>query len=408
MRSPTHSGTPPNTAVDRPGASGKPPARKKKMTDNATSLAAALTSTSEQRVRRYRNESNVKVELYQLIGVLGYGPVETEHPIPGGSIDIYVPHHRVIIETKGRGLAADPHRPQGAERESPKEQLDRYVLSEIRTELSSFEWDPEDRSKQPWVGVVTDGTIWHSWRYPHEENPEVETIPARATSDASALIAALKATFGTERTGKPWVPAKPADLFRDHEKALGSLYRQLPRAVRTRTETKRQLWLDMLRVSGIAPHDNDSHRLFVTHSLLIAIARLVAHGLTRDREDWRAVLDDGFVSWISDSHPGREWVGELHQTVEEHDWKRRRHDVMQSLYMEFVSAQDRKVFGEYYTPDWLAALIVREALDETWRSRAIEQAETSARTSTRLDGVGVLDPTCGSRNLPLPRRPADP
>ena len=100
--------------------------------------------------------------------------------------------------------------------------------------------------------------------------------------------------------------AEPADLFRDHEKALGSLYRQLPRAVRTRTETKRQLWLDMLRVSGIAPHDNDADRLFVTHSLLIAIARLVAHGLTRDREDWRAALDDGFVSWISDSHPGRE------------------------------------------------------------------------------------------------------
>ena len=74
MRSPTHSGTPPNTAVDRPGASGKPPARKKKMTDNATSLAAALTSTSEQRVRRYRNESNVKVELYQLIAYSGTDP----------------------------------------------------------------------------------------------------------------------------------------------------------------------------------------------------------------------------------------------------------------------------------------------------------------------------------------------
>ena len=35
-------------------------------------------------------------------------------------------------------------------------------------------------------------------------------------------------------------------------------------------------------------------------------------------------------------------------------------------------------------------------LDEAWRSRAIEQAEISARTSTRLEGIGVLDPTCGS------------
>ena len=57
-------------------------------TDNATSRAAALTSTSEQLVRGYRNESNVKVDLSQLIGMLGYGPVETEHSIPGGSIDI--------------------------------------------------------------------------------------------------------------------------------------------------------------------------------------------------------------------------------------------------------------------------------------------------------------------------------
>ena len=365
-------------------------------TDNATSLAAALTTTSEQRSRRYRNEANVKLDLSQLVGALGYGPVENEHSIPDGSIDIYVPHHRLIIETKARGLATDPHKPQGAGRETPKEQLDRYVLSEIQTELSSFDWNSEDRSSRPWVGVVTDGTIWHSWLYPHEENPEVETIPARTMSNANSLIDALTTAFGTERTGKRWVPSEPADLFRGPQKRLQSLYQQLPRAVRRSTETKRQLWLDMLHVSGIAPHDNNADRLFVTHSLLITIARLVAHGLTREQDNWQAALDDGFVSWVTDSHPGLEWAGELHRIVEEHDWKRRRHDVMQSLYMEFVSPKDRKVFGEYYTPDWLAALIVREALDDAWRSRAIEQAETSARTNTLLKGVGVLDPTCGS------------
>ena len=365
-------------------------------TDNATSLASALTSTSEQRSRRYRNEANLKLDLSQLIGALGYGPVENEYSVPDGSIDIYVPHHRVIIETKARGLTIDPHKPQGTDRESPKEQLDRYVLSEIQTELSSFDWNPEDRSSRPWVGVVTDGTIWHGWRYPHEENPQGETIPARTMFNARALIDALTTAFGKERTGKRWVPAEPAELFQDHRKRLQSLYQQLPRAVRHSTETKRQLWLDMLHVSGIAPHDNNADRLFVTHSLLIAIARLVAHGLTRERDNWQASLDDGFVSWVTDSHPGLEWASELHRIVEEHDWRRRRHDVMQSLYMEFVSAQDRKVFGEYYTPDWLAALIVREALDETWRSMAIEQAEISARTNTLLKGVGVLDPTCGS------------
>ena len=366
------------------------------MTNNSTNLAAALTSTSSRQTRRYKNESNLKVDLSRLIELLGHGPVETEHSIPGGSIDIYVPHHRFVIETKARGAgAAEPLKRQASHDESPKEQLDRYVLSEIRTELSTFDWDPDDRSKQPWLGVVTDGTIWHAWRYPHDDNPSIETLPA-VTLDGPRLLAGLDTAFGRGKSSKPWVPAEPANLFRDHETTLAELFHQLPPDVRTRTETKRQLWLDMLRVSGIAPHDDNVDRLFVTHSLLIAIARLVTHGLTSRSSDWHAALDDGFVSWITHSQLGRRWVDALRQTVEKHDWKRRRHDVMQSLYMEFVSEDDRKVFGEYYTPDWLAALIVREALDDTWRSNAIAKAETATLNRTRPQGVGVLDPTCGS------------
>ena len=363
--------------------------------NNTTHRAALLTSTGEQRVRRYRNESNVKLDLSQLIDTLGYGPVENEHTIPGGAIDIYVPHHRVIIEAKARGLANDPHKPQGSDRESPKEQLDRYVLSEIRKELNSFEWDPE-RSKHPWVGIVTDGRAWHSWRYPHTHDPEIATIPSVTADSAEALIRALSSAFGTERTSKQWVPAEPADLFRDHAVALNDLYHQLPRNVRGRTETKRRLWLDMLHVSGIAPHDNDADRLFVTHSLLIAIARIVTHSLTPRGKDWKSALKEGFVSWIIDSHTGIEWARNLSLTIQNHDWKRRRHDVMQSLYMDFVSSADRKVFGEYYTPDWLAALIVSEALDDDWRTRSVERAELAIRRQDRLEGVGVLDPTCGS------------
>ena len=366
------------------------------MTNNTTRLSASLTSAGEQPGRRYQNESNVKLDLSHLIDALGYGPVENEHTIPGGSIDIYIPHHRVIIETKARGLADDPHKPQAGDRESPKEQLERYVLSEIRKELGSFEWDPENRSTQPWTGVVTDGRVWHAWRYPHAHDPEVETTPSTTADSADALIEALTKAFGKERVGKQWVPAAPANLLRVHATALDELYQQLPRDVRGRTETKRRLWLDILQVSGIAPHDNDADRLFVTHSLLIAIARLVTHTLTPQRRDWKVTLQDGFVSWITDSRTGIEWANGLRLTIEQHNWKRRQRDVMQSLYMDFVSAADRKVFGEYYTPDWLAALIVREALDDAWRAHAVERAESAGRTGTRLEGLGVLDPTCGS------------
>ena len=238
--------------------------------------------------------------------------------------------------------------------------------------------------------------MWHAWRYPHAHDPEVETTHSTTADSADALIEALTKALGKERVGKQWVPAAPANLLRVHATALDELYQQLPRDVRGRTETKRRLWFDILQVSGIAPHDNDADRLFVTHSLLIAIARLVTYTLTPQRRDWKVTLQDGFVSWITDSRTGIEWANGLRLTIEQHNWKRRQHDVMQSLYMDFVSAADRKVFGEYYTPDWLAALIVREALDDAWRAHAVERAESAGRTGTRLEGLGVLDPTCGS------------
>ena len=368
------------------------------MTNNPANLASAITSTSRAQTQRYKKERNLQVDLCRLIELLGHGPVETEHSIPRGSIDIYIPHYRVIIETKARGgAAAEPLKRQSSQKESPKEQLDRYVLNEIRTELSTLNWDSENHTEQPWLGVVTDGAAWHAWRYPHKDNPTIEALPVM-TLDGPSLLAVLDKAFGQEQASKPWVPAEPADLFRNHETTLNELYKQLPPEVKKDTETKKQLWLDMLRVSGIAPRDNNTDRLFVTHSLLIAIARLVAHGIAgRSRSrDWDTALNDGFVSWITDTQSGIRWVKALQETVQGHNWKRRRHDVMQSLYMDFVSEGDRKVFGEYYTPDWLAALMVKQALDDKWLSKAIAKARTAARNGTRPRGVGVLDPTCGS------------
>ena len=366
------------------------------MNDNITRRAASLTSTDAQASGRYGNESNVKLDLSQLIDGMDWGPVEHEHTIPGGSIDVYIPHYRVIIETKARGLAEDPHKPQGGDRESAKEQLDRYVLNEIREELGSFNWDPENRSNDPWIGVVTDGRAWHSWRYPHTHDPEIETLHSTTVQNADALMKALKSVFGKQRSAKQWVPVTPAGLFEDHAAELKRLYQELPPDVQRRTDTKQRLWLDMLQVSGITPEAGKIDQLFVTHSLLIAIARIVTRTLTAQRREGKSALKDGFVSWITDSLIGVEWTEELRQTIEAHDWKRRRQDVMQSLYMTFVSAADRKVFGEYYTPDWLAALIVREALDDAWLSTTIERAESARRRGKRLEGRGVLDPTCGS------------
>src|SRR5271168_1704423 len=52
-------------------------------------------------------------------------------------------------------------------------------------------------------------------------------------------------------------------------------------------------------------------------------------------------------------------------------------DVLKILYESLIDRDERHGLGEYYTPDWLAAKIVRHAID-----RPVEQR--------------VLDPACGS------------
>ena len=69
------------------------------------------------------------------------------------------------------------------------------------------------------------------------------------------------------------------------------------------------------------------------------------------------------------------------------------------LYERFVGERDRKVFGEYYTPDWLAGLIVEELLDDAWCARAIAAAIADERNQGRLAGIGFLDPACGSGTI---------
>ena len=63
---------------------------------------------------------------------------------------------------------------------------------------------------------------------------------------------------------------------------------------------------------------------------------------------------------------GEAWAERMWGIVSRYDWRRRRADVLRSIYEHFVPEADRKVFGEFYTPDGLAALMVERVLDEHW------------------------------------------
>lgn len=362
-------------------------------TSRAVDVAESLLSGNV----RHKRESNVVADLFLLLVEIGIDPseIEREHPSGGGRIDIYIPRYRTIIEAKASGGAAQPEVVRAGQGESAREQLERYIEAEVSAELERLSLADDEHSRRAWTGIVTDGRHWHANEYRHAWNPAAQPPPLHAGRFAGAaedLVRMLARWLAGNPVGRQWIPADPSRLFANKAKDLVRLYRGIPANLRRKTDTKRALWHDMLRVSGMSPQGGTApDRLFVIHSLLIVIARMVTCAAAGRTRGWEQSLRDGFASWTLDWPQGRAWTGGLWNTVSEYDW-RRRGDVLRALYEAFVPEADRKVFGEFYTPDWLAAMIVEQALDDQWLADSVERAEDSIRQRSTFRGRGCWIP----------------
>jgi len=199
--------------------------------------------------------------------------------------------------------------------------------------------------------------------------------------------------------GRPIVPDNPYEsLFQPYLTQLRVISNRSEPAIGrdvTRTiRTQRKLWYEMLQGSGIVPSEEQSFELFVNHSFLVTVARAVISAITSDApQNPSASLSDGFVSWITLSEESIEWAEKVFLTAHRFDWRSQPRDVLRKMYEAVIDVKDRKIFGEYYTPDWLAGMIVERVCDEDWCHESIHKAITERGLLTRS---GVLDPACGS------------
>jgi len=181
--------------------------------------------------------------------------------------------------------------------------------------------------------------------------------------------------------GRAPVPADTSALFEGALDGLRGLYSRV--RGRRATRAQRGLWLEQMRGSGIAP-ESGIDDLFVTHTLLVLVARMVADSVGGRRGG----VSDGFVGWVTAAD--RSHVDGLLSTVGRHDWVARRGDALREIYGRFVGGSHRKALGEYYTPDWLAEMVCEEVIDDEF---------IAAQAKAFMDGAGtscVLDPACGS------------
>ena len=343
------------------------------------------------------SEADVRAALVGLLRSLGSEP-RLEYATGHGPADVVCVAERVVFETKAPGEATDPTRHAGSGRESPQDQLFRYVDALLADERWSLPLGSQDTA---WWGVVTDGRSWHRWYWAPVGKPTGMESLALLPGRGMELLAWLWPCVNRDG-GLPAVPEDPyGTLFRPRLLELldiGSRSESDYGRTAGRTfDTQWSLWYDKLRGSGMAPPTRgESKELFLRHSFLVAAARSVIAALSAGPDQPKPdadLLGHGFASWIVKAPGGAGWTQGLFALSAGFDWRSRPRDVLRGMYETVIDRKHRKVFGEYYTPDWVAEMIAEHVLDDAWCERALA-AEVPDGPTVR--GVGVLDPACGS------------
>jgi len=146
-----------------------------------------------------------------------------------------------------------------------------------------------------------------------------------------------------------------------------------------------ETWQKYLRI--VYGSDVAQDTLFIRHTYLATLAKLMAwiritdspvlpnstdilsmmEGRLFVANGIENFIEEDFFSWIARDQTtdlAVNIIQKLFSILNKYDLKALSEDVLKSLYQELVDPETRHDLGEFYTPDWLAHMIVNRLLDE--------------------------------------------
>ena len=274
------------------------------------------------------------------------------------------------------------------------------------------------------MGVLTDGKRW-LLRWPGAGEVRLTRPYAFTLEDPdgwfplyewlrdTALVSLEDVSPDREGIAEHFGPASPS--YQRDIAALKALYDE--NADMETIRVKRRLWYDLLRtalgeiayttegmseeaqarLAAVGVGDEEMDDLFVRHTYLGAVIGMVVQAsfgidirrlaetepadLLLGRELYRAtglqgMLESDFFAWPNEVG-GAPFLKTLARRVARFNWTEAPPDTAATLYESVIPSEERRQLGEYYTPAWLARIMVRELVTDP------------------LD-QHVLDPGCGS------------
>jgi hypothetical protein len=273
-----------------------------------------------------------------------------------------------------------------------KSNLDRE-WRDVEAKMPDYLANREAEEKEQFVGVASDGLKWAVFEL---SGSKLVTLK-RETLDPEKPIEFLAFLDGALALKKQLPPdtltvrielGSDSVAFKRAVSAMASLWPRLKDD--PAVALKRQLWAQLLKL--VYGKEVESDALFFQHTFLVVVAkaialavlglresepRLVLSGAAFEAASVYGAVESDFFDWIVAHPEGEELVRRILAQVRRFRLGEVQTDVLKVLYETLIDRSERHGLGEYYTPDWLAAKMVRRAIE-----RPIEQR--------------VLDPACGS------------
>lgn len=266
-------------------------------------------------------------------------------------------------------------------------------LPDVERRMPDYLADREREEGEKFVGIATDGRAWQAYELESGNLVKVkETVldPEKPELFLAWLdgIIALKASLPPDQLTVRIELGQDSVAYRRSQTALTSLWAKL--GCNPAVALKRQLWAQLLKL--VYGHDAESDALWFQHTFLVIVAKCIALAVLDLREDnprrllsgeafqaggVSGAVESDFFDWVVADADGENLVRRIMAHVRRFRLAEVESDVLKILYESLIDRDERHGLGEYYTPDWLAAKIVKHVVDRP----LVEH---------------VLDPACGS------------
>lgn len=252
------------------------------------------------------------------------------------------------------------------------------------------------------VGILTDGRRFEAYKLKGNALQNVDFFEFRSETAEEALRWLDSYLF--QKRGVPPTAEDVAFRFGLKSPVFHSVMEEMTKLWESirgdpSAMTKFGEWSALLRT--VYGSDVGSVELFLRHTYLAIFARLlifsalsgrgpfngeirsVVTGEAFEKKGFSNLVEDDFFSWLAMpqiEEKSTKLLAALARRLSIYDLSEVRQDLLKELYQELVDPRDRHDLGEFYTPQWLAELALKEAGFPGHKKKA----------------PSMLDPACGS------------